>query len=223
MSCIQGDAYKYLWAFVLDYTQAFWQMPIRPEERRYFCATAILRGRRRYLVYLRAAQGSALAPLLWCRLIACVCVLTQSLPQLDQASLRCSIDDPLAALAGTVEDIKIMATMMILTWEALGFKLAYAKGQFGEEVTWIGGAIACSPECIKVTVKEAIVSDIKDDLRKFLGCNVISLKELHSTTGKLNHAAGLLIIMRPFMEPLWGQYMPPTRRRVRRAVCGPSR
>ena len=69
----------------------------------------------------------SLAPLLWCRLIACVCVLTQSLPQLDQASLRCSVDDPLAALAGTVEDIKIMATMMILTWEALGVKQAYAK------------------------------------------------------------------------------------------------
>ena len=115
----------------------------------------------------------------------------------------CYVDDPLAALAGTVEDIKIMATMMILTWEALGFKLAYAKGQFGEEVTWIGGAISCSPGRIKVIVKEAIVSDIKDDLRKFLGCNVISLKELHSTTGKLNHAAGLLIIRRPFMEPLW--------------------
>ena len=125
MSCIQGGTH--LWAFVLDYTQAFWQMPIRPEERRYFCATAILRGRRRYLVYLRAAQGSALAPLLWCRLIACVCVRTQSLLQPDQASLMCSVDDPLAALAGTVEDIKIMATMMILTWEALGVKQAYAK------------------------------------------------------------------------------------------------
>ena len=59
--------------------------------------------------------------------MACVCVLTQSLPQLDQTSLRCSVDDPLAALAGTVEDIKIMATMMILTWEALGVKQAYAK------------------------------------------------------------------------------------------------
>ena len=68
------------------------------------------------------------------------------------------------------------------------------SGQFGEEVTWIGGALACSPGRIKVTVKEAIVSD---------SLNVISLKELHSTTGKLNHAAGLLIIRRPFMEPLW--------------------
>ena len=32
--------------------------------------------------------------------------------------------------------------------------------------------------------------------------NVISKKELHSLIGKLGHAAGLLIIMRPFLEPL---------------------
>ena len=31
------------------------------------------------------------------------------------------------------------------------------SGQFGEEVTWVGGTLACSPGRIKVTVEEAIV------------------------------------------------------------------
>lgn len=31
-------------------------------------------------------------------------------------------------------------------------------------------------------------------------------KELHSLLGKLNHAAGLLIVMRPFLEPLWAAW-----------------
>ena len=35
------------------------------------------------------------------------------------------------------------------------------------------------------------------------GVNVIAVKELQSLLGKLNHAAGLLIIIRPFMEPMW--------------------
>ena len=33
--------------------------------------------------------------------------------------------------------------------------------------------------------------------------NVIPVKSLQSLLGKLNHAAGLLIVIRPFMEPMW--------------------
>ena len=76
MSCMEGEATHAVLAFVLDFTQAFWQIPIRPEERKYYCATAILRGKRRFLAYLRAAQGSAMAPLLFCRVISLVMCLT---------------------------------------------------------------------------------------------------------------------------------------------------
>ena len=66
-------------AFLLDYTEAFWQMPIRPDEHKYFCATAILRGKRRYLSCMRTAQGTAIATLLWARLAAYAMRLSQSL------------------------------------------------------------------------------------------------------------------------------------------------
>ena len=56
---------------------------------------------------------------------------------------------------------------------------------------------------VKASVKDSMVSDIVGDLNKFLATNVIAIKELQSLAGKLNHAAGLLIILRPFMEPLW--------------------
>ena len=52
-------------AFVLDFSDAFWQIPIRPEELRFLCAAAIIQGCRGFLVFLRAAQGSTTAPLLW--------------------------------------------------------------------------------------------------------------------------------------------------------------
>ena len=113
--------------FVLDYSDAFWQIPVHKEERRFFCATAVLNGQRQYLVFLRAAQGSANAPLLWGRVIALVMRLTQALFLSDELNLMCYVDDPIAAIKGTEEQRMLMAAMVVLVWEALGFGLAYAK------------------------------------------------------------------------------------------------
>ena len=40
-------------------------------------------------------------------------------------------------------------------------------------------------------------------LDQFSKLNVIPLKELGSFIGKVNHAAGLLVTIRPFLQPLW--------------------
>lgn len=106
-------------ASVLDYTDGFWQVPVRPDERKYFCATAILRGKRRYLAYMHAAQESAIAPLLWARLAACAMRLTQSLFDPRDLALMCYVDDPLAALRGTLAGRRINSAILILVWEAL--------------------------------------------------------------------------------------------------------
>ena len=76
MSLFAGD----VGAFVLDFTNAFWQVPINRREQRFFCATALFtkrrgkkkfaRGRgdkekqktRKYMAWKRAAQGSAAGP-----------------------------------------------------------------------------------------------------------------------------------------------------------------
>ena len=203
MSCLGGAADTVLMAMVLDFTQAFWQLPIKPEERKYFCTSLVMRGKRRYITFLRAAQGSVMAPLLWCRMIALVMCLTQSLFPTDQLNMMCYVDDPLAISIGNPDKIRAMMAAIILTWEALGFKLAYAKGQLGSEITWIGGTLECQQHGVKATVKESILLDIRSGITKALSVNVIPLKELHSLVGRINHAAGLLIIIRPFMEPLW--------------------
>ena len=67
---------------------------------------------------------------------------------------------------------------------------------------WIGGTLTCESTGIRASVKESIISDICDDLRG-ISRNITAKKELHSLVGKLGHAAGLLIIMRPFLEPPW--------------------
>ena len=80
---------------------------------------------------------------------------------------------------------------------------ALRKGQLEVEVAWIGGTIIVEAGGVRVRIKESIVPDICDDLRRITSNNVATLKELHFPIRKLGHAASLLIIMRPFMEPLW--------------------
>ena len=62
---------------------------------------------------------------------------------------------------------------------------------------------------MRAVVKESIVTDIMDDLRRLSSQNIISKKELRSLLGKLDHAAGLLTIVRPFTEPMWAALTAP--------------
>ena len=99
---------------------------------------------------------------------------------------------------------------MVLLWEALGFKLAYAKGQRGRIVTWIGGTFHINPGGLTATVKESIITDIVADLTAFLATNLVSKKKLHSLLGKLNYAAGLVISIRPFLDEIWAAWAGPS-------------
>ena len=111
-------------AFVLDFSDAYWQIPLRGDERKYFCATAKIKGKRKYLAFLRAAQGSTNAGLLWGRLAAVNMRRHNPFSCSSETSLMCYVDDPLAALSGTDRIRKRNAALMVLVWESLGFKLA---------------------------------------------------------------------------------------------------
>lgn len=166
-------------------------------------SSALPKEKSQFLVFLRAAQGSANAPLLWARLAAFVMRLTQALFDPSEVNLTCYVDDPIAALRGIEEQRKLNAAIIVLAWEALGLGLAYAKGQFADKVTWIGGTVTCESTGVRASVTEFIIMDIREDLQRILQQNITSVNELHSLIGKLGHAAGLLIIMRPFLGPLW--------------------
>ena len=57
-------------------------------------------------------------------------------------------------------------------------------------MTWIGGTLTMKAGGVRATIKASIVADIIGDLQKFSALNVVSIKELQSLLGKLNHAAG---------------------------------
>ena len=190
-------------AFVLGFSDAYWQVPLRDDERKFFCAAGKIKDKWKCLAIMRAAQCTTNAGLLWARLAAEVMRLSPSLYTREKLSLMCYVDDPLAALHGTERERQRNAALMILVWESLGFKLAYPKGQLGTEATWIGGTLIIEADGIRARVKESLIEDIKADLDRFLASNIISRKDLRSLVGKLGHAAGQLIIMKPFLEPLW--------------------
>ena len=67
--------------------------------------------------------------------------LTQSLFEPTMLRLVCYADNLLAAILATEAERRMMAALMVLVWTALGFKLAFAKGQHDRKVAWIGGAL----------------------------------------------------------------------------------
>ena len=190
--------------FVLDFSEAFWQVPLEPSERKFFCCRLNIGGKVQYIVFLRTVQGSRGAPLSWARLAALVMRLTQGLFDQDFVKLHCFVDDPIASIRGTPWERKVIATIMMLAWEAIGFNLAYKKGQLSATVDWIGGNLQFNASGIVARVKDSIVADIRDDLRAFRGLNVLPCKRLRSFVGRANHAAGLLLVLRPFLHSIWG-------------------
>ena len=61
--------------FVIDATEAFWELGLDPRERRFFVGKL----GSKYLIYLRTAQGSRGAPLSWAAAFGLICRCVQSL------------------------------------------------------------------------------------------------------------------------------------------------
>ena len=189
--------------FVLDFADAFWQIPIGASERRFFGAQLTIKGKLMYLLFLRAVQGSRSAPLSWARVIALVIRLTQSLFDPKSVRLMCFVDDPLAVIVGTPAQRALIKATIITTWEALGFALSYHKGQSATTVVWIGGTISTEKDCVIGSIKDGILEDLRSDIKRFASLNVIPCKDLHTFVARLNFAAGLLVTLRPFLQALW--------------------
>ena len=98
------DIFEWLSLFVLDFSDAFWQMPIHANELRFFCAMLEFAGIPKYLLFLRTVQGSRSAPLTWARLAAVIMRLTQSLFSGVPLRLQCFVDYPIAVLLGTLAE-----------------------------------------------------------------------------------------------------------------------
>ena len=96
---LEYDAMEYM---VLDYTDAFYKLPLHPEERKFY--TAHFNGM--FLNWNRIAQGSKNGPQLFGRLSAMIARLTQGVFDPPRLRLHVYIDDPIVILKGTPTDLK---------------------------------------------------------------------------------------------------------------------
>ena len=185
---------------VLDVRNAFWLVPNKPSERR-FCV-GMVRGK--YVVYLRTPQGSRGAPFSWGYLFALVSRCTQSLVDPRHGRLQVYVDDPHLSVRGPPWMRRRIIAKVVITWMALGFALAFDKGQKGVKVGWIGAVYNVTRTQVEVEIKEERSIELEQlTLQHELG-NVISLSDLKTYAGKCQSFSGVIPSWRPFIHDLYG-------------------
>jgi len=187
---------------VLDFVDAFWNIPLAPAERKFFVGR--LRGR--YYVFLRAAQGSRNGPLAWAAVVSLIMRLVQAaLFARGACPLRLNtyVDDPIAVVRGSRSSRRQLVAELILLLRALGFPLAFVKGQLGPVVDWIGLTVKAERAAVVVTISAQRIQELLELTRGGLRCNVVSRKWLQSYAGKANSFASVLVFWRPFLQYLW--------------------
>ena len=77
----------------------------------------------------------------------------------------------------------------------LGVGLAFAKGQTGDSVSWIGATLAIeSRRHLAITIVQARLDELGQLIKELIAKNVITLRALRSFTGKCQSMASVLRI-----------------------------
>ena len=157
------------------------------------------------MVWNRVAQGSKNGPQAWGRMSALISRLAQALFAASELQLHTYTDDPIATMCGAQDEINLHTTILVLTWRVLGFKLAFRKGQLNHAVTWVGYDIFTNVarQLIEVTIKKEFLEELLATTEKLLKHNQVGKRELRSYTGRANHVANMVWVLKPFLEELW--------------------
>lgn len=96
-----------------------------------------------------------------------------------------------------------------MLWHTMGIRLAYRKASRGQRITWIGADLQALHQGtrraqVRATGKQEIVDEIREKTHEHATINVLAKKALLSYVGKLNHLAGIVEFLRPFMADLYG-------------------
>ena len=96
--------------------------------------------------------------------------------------------------------------LVTLLWRVLGFKLAWKKGHAGTAVPWVGVALTVDSNegVVVVSLPAEKRKEALEDVRALLAQRPkVRRRDLRTTTGRLEWAAGLLPQLRPFAQMLW--------------------
>ena len=95
---------------VLDFTSAFFIIPLAWEERRFF----VIRLRGKFFVFKVCAQGAAASPLIWARTAALISRLTQFMFSEKELAIEIFVDDPCITVTGSLRQRNTCIATVIL-------------------------------------------------------------------------------------------------------------
>eukprot|EP00435_Cladocopium_sp_Y103_P030056 s3225_g7.t1 len=205
MSQSEGDKQERVEWLILDSSDWFYNVPLHPSERRHFAWAY----QSTWVAFKTQAQGSKNAPLVCGRVAALISRMTQATFGDQVYRLQLYVDDPCICMLGNDKSRNRMMAATILFWACCGIRLAYKKASRGFHVTWIGAEMQLHHQGltnaqITVRAKPEIVEEVKKVTQTHVASNLATRKSLLSYIGKLNHIAGIVEVIRPFMSDLYG-------------------
>jgi hypothetical protein len=165
---------------VLDFKDAFYHIPLRHDERRYFVG----KHKGRYIVNERVTQGSVNGPTIWGRMAALLGRLVQGLVDDLGGVIHTYVDDPIVILRGTTAERRRAVATVVAAWLALGLDLAFSKGQVGFTVDWIGLHLVVGNTEVIASIKQDFLDELRKDVESTMQSNVVSIKKVRSLAGK---------------------------------------
>ena len=141
----------------------------------------------------------------WSTIAALLARLTQGMfdPQ-KEARIQVYVDDPAISLLGNEKERRRSLTIIIITWLACGFKLAFPKAKYGKSIEWIGAKITVERQAAVVSIPEDKVKDVIEMAQKIEKQNVTAVKEARSFAGKLSNISSHIDVVRPFINDVYG-------------------
>ena len=206
---------------VIDFSDAFYTLHLKPEERKWVCIKAIDGS---YILPKCICFGLACGPVLWGRVAASAMRLAQACFPTKTARLQCYVDDPIIVAKGrTSADRSFWFLQTTLLWTALGFKLAWHKAKRGTSIDWIGVQLTLAGDNLRhlmISLPPDKVAKVIEAMQAVETCKgVISTKRLEQLCGLLSWVSHLIPIARPWTSQLWAAVA----MSKDRAVTGPKR
>ena len=186
----------------IDIRDAFHNIPSGID--RAFTAAAFTReGKKVVLVYDVLVFGSVSSPTIWGRFASW---FTRSAIAINpKVKLQTYVDDPIMVFDKDDPQYERLLGITLL-WAAIaGFPVKLEKTDAGDEVRWIGAWLSVNhiDRTAIVTIPKDKVSELLEKVRTYSTKTMIGRKQLQSLAGALSFAAGIVPLMRPFLNALW--------------------
>ena len=212
---------------VLDFANAFMQVPLAKTEMRYNCASVpqgLLRSRSpltpdepergTFVIWQVLGFGGRPNPLVYSRVASFAMRTAQALFP-EKCSTRAKgkgqlyVDDPILVMTGSEAEVQTAMDIWLLWMLVLGVPLAWKKGSLTWNATphdWIGVVFKpVAPGEVHMELPAAYIEELLTLLEPF--CKMhghVAAAEAEKLVGKAGRVAHIIPTARPFVASLWG-------------------